>query len=573
MKVFKKLILPLSVLILLVAGLVVYTFLSKKPDEPEVESGNERVKLIDGKKAVKLTVVSNADKRKIIVSKSSKDGRDQYEVEGVSLSEGQTFSQRIVGNYFTSLTEIIADSSLGSGVALSDYGLDNPLYNISVEMEDGSSKSILFGNNSFDGKSVYAAMKDSKAVYTVDIGKMTEAATDPSTFISSKVWNIKFQEVSDLVFKRKGDLELAVEFDLNDGTKQPDYIITSPYSIKAGKSFVELIKKILDFEVSEYVTLNDEDITKLGLKDPKYSISLNLKFSDPKSVYFSEESDGYFYGYTSDDNSKYFRISKDLMKELELPEKSLINKSVISYDPTEIKSIYVTNGDDTFRVEMTVSLGNNLSSDSSKITLNKSNAKIITPEGRNFGSILFESIVNVDIDGIDLTVKPEFKSDFNVRVVTRSFGSDSYDFVKRSDQTYYVFLNEKYTGFYVKSDELFKKESKDSYSYGIIGAYELLKQAIVDNANGKYAIKPNSSKPGQSDDPSAVSETDTTVSAGESSVTEDDGYGIFGDSDESESLDTEAPDETEDTEYTEETEVETEDTEDTEDTEEADLNG
>lgn len=573
MKVFKKLILPLSVLILLVAGLVVYTFLSKKPDEPEVESGNERVKLIDGKKAVKLTVVSNADKRKIIVSKSSKDGRDQYEVEGVSLSEGQTFSQRIVGNYFTSLTEIIADSSLGSGVALSDYGLDNPLYNISVEMEDGSSKSILFGNNSFDGKSVYAAMKDSKAVYTVDIGKMTEAATDPSTFISSKVWNIKFQEVSDLVFKRKGDLELAVEFDLNDGTKQPDYIITSPYSIKAGKSFVELIKKILDFEVSEYVTLNDEDITKLGLKDPKYSISLNLKFSDPKSVYFSEESDGYFYGYTSDDNSKYFRISKDLMKELELPEKSLINKSVISYDPTEIKSIYVTNGDDTFRVEMTVSLGNNLSSDSSKITLNKSNAKIITPEGRNFGSILFESIVNVDIDGIDLTVKPEFKSDFNVRVVTRSFGSDSYDFVKRSDQTYYVFLNEKYTGFYVKSDELFKKESKDSYSYGIIGAYELLKQAIVDNANGKYAIKPNSSKPGQSDDPSAVSETDMTVSAGESSVTEDDGYGIFGDSDESESLDTEAPDETEDTEYTEETEVETEDTEDTEDTEEADLNG
>lgn len=527
MKVFKKLILPLVVLLILVAGLVVYTIVSSEP-ETEEKPGSSTVNLIDGKKAVKLTVVSADAKNKIIINKTAVDGKDFYEVEGISLSEGQTFSQRRVSSYFESLTSFSADSSLTSGSDLAEFGLDKPSYSITVDNEDGSNKTILIGNDSLDGKSAYVAMKDSKDVYTVDIAKKTDASMDPSSLISNDVWNIAFKDVSDVVFKRKsGNLEMAVKLYYNEGTALPDYLITSPYNVKAGKAFIELINKVLDFEVTQYVSLTEDEIVKYGLKDPEYSFTLNQKFDEPKEIFISAESDGYYYGYTGDNKTKYFSISKDLMKELELPVKSLINKSVISFDPTEVRSITVKNGnEEPFKLEITVGYGDNLSSDASTVTLNKSYAKIITPEGRNFASVLFESIVNVDIEDIDQSAKPAYNSEFNIKIITTGYKMYNYDFVKRTDQTYYVFLDEEYTGFYVKSDELFKKESKDSYSYGIIGAYELLKQAIKDYADGKYEVKKDS-KPAKSDDPSesvdpdASSNVDETVMSGDEDGTYD----------------------------------------------------
>ena len=145
-------------------------------------------------------------------------------------------------------------------------------------MEDGSEKTVLLGNDSFDGKSVYVTLKDSKDVYIVEIGKKTEAARDPSSLISNEVWNYRFYEVNDMVFKsRSKNIELAVDLVYNVGTKQPECVISSPYYVKAGKSFVELINKALDFEVSQYVSLNDDEISKLGLNDPEYTIILNFK--------------------------------------------------------------------------------------------------------------------------------------------------------------------------------------------------------------------------------------------------------------------------------------------------------
>ena len=546
MKVFKKLIIPLVILILLVAGLIVYAVISSKP-ETDLPKSADIVKLIDGKKAVKLTVDSIADNRKIVISKLSKNSEDYYEIEGIKLSEGQTISQKRAGGYFEALSTFTSNSFIVSGADLAEYGLDKPLYTITVENDDGSKLTILLGNESLDGKSVYVAMKDSKDVYSVEIGKKTEASRDPSSFISNEVWNIQFKDVSDLVFKRKSkNIELAVKLGFNPGTKQPDYVITSPYYVKAGKPFVELIKKVFDFEVTQYVTLTDDEKAKLGLNDPEYVFTLNFKHENARTICLSAESDGYYYGYIGEDKSKVFSISKDQMKELELPVKSLINKSVISFDPTEVKSITVTNGsNDPFRVEINVGYGDTLSSDESSITLNKAFAKIITPEGRNFGSILFESVVNVDIEDIDQTVKPAFNSEFNVRIVTKEYEAYNYDFVKRTDQTYYVFLNEEYTGFYVKSDELFKKESKDSYSYGIIGAYDLLCQAIKDYADGKYQIKTNN-KPAETDNMSETVDPDVSING-------EDDAGLNTD-DETEITDQVNPDEYDETEETEKTE-------------------
>ena len=511
--------------------------------------------MIDGKKAVKLTVDSIADNRKISISKQIKDSQDYYEIEGLELGEGQTVSQRIASGYFDVLSTFTSNSLIASGADLAEYGLDKPFYSVTVEMEDGSEKTVLLGNDSFDGKSVYVTLKDSKDVYIVEIGKKTEAARDPSSLISNEVWNYRFYEVNDMVFKsRSKNIELAVDLVYNVGTKQPECVISSPYYVKAGKSFVELINKALDFEVSQYVSLNDDEISKLGLNDPEYTIILNFKDKSKRSISLSSESDGYFYGYTDEDKSKVFRISKDLMKELELPVKSLINKSVISFEPSEVKSITVQNGtEDPFKLELSVGYGENLSSESSTITLNKAFAKIITPEGRNFGSILFESVVNVDIEGIDQTVKPAFNSEFSVRIITKNYLEYKYDFVKRSDKTYYVFLNEEYTGFYVKSDELFKKESKDSYSYGIIGAYELLIQAIKDNADGKYEIKTNS-KPANTDVTNETADPDNTVNSDDTGINGEDDVSSYND-DETEMTDPADSEETyEEIEETEETE-------------------
>ena len=48
--------------------------------------------------------------------------------------------------------------------------------------------------------------------------------------------------------------------------------------------------------------------------------------------------------------------------------------------------------------------------------------------------------------------------------------------------------NDEYTGFFVYASELFKDGGTDTYSYGVMGAYDLLTTAINDNLNGIYDI-------------------------------------------------------------------------------------
>ena len=136
MKVFKKLILPLVILLLLVAGLIVYTIISSKPETDVSETSSGSVKLIDGKKAVKLTVDSTTDNRKIVINKLVKDSSDYYEIEGIKLSEGQTISQKRTSGYFEALSTFSSNSLIASGADLAEYGLDKPSYSITVENED-----------------------------------------------------------------------------------------------------------------------------------------------------------------------------------------------------------------------------------------------------------------------------------------------------------------------------------------------------------------------------------------------------------------------------------------------------
>ena len=60
--------------------------------------------------------------------------------------------------------------------------------------------------------------------------------------------------------------------------------------------------------------------------------------------------------------------------------------------------------------------------------------------------------------------------------------------MKRNENTYYVFVNDKYSCFYVDSSELFANGGTDTYAYGVWGAYELLVEAIEKNIGGIYDI-------------------------------------------------------------------------------------
>ena len=65
--------------------------------------------------------------------------------------------------------------------------------------------------------------------------------------------------------------------------------------------------------------------------------------------------------------------------------------------------------------------------------------------------------------------------------------NEKYEFILLNpNNSYYVFIDGEYTGFYVYSDELFHYGGTDTYDYGAWSAYLLTRQAIDNAINNIY---------------------------------------------------------------------------------------
>ena len=478
MKSLKNLLIPLVILLALIIIVVIVVIAKPKNKEEEVIQDYQLV--LYKPEEVSKVQIERKGKEDLVLSNSG----NKWTIEGSDPS--MNYSDDAINLFLSMVLDFKATSKLDvDSPNLEDYGLsDNYLYKINITANDGSVRIITLGNDAYDASNCYVTVDNMDDIFLISTLKKAVCEYNYINFYSSVKLNIDYSKVEKIVLDRKSD-----DYPFTIIPEKTDsgygFSIIEPVVVDSGDNLNLLLTGIKDLEISSFVDIDDEKKHEVGLDDPSYHLSFVMKDGSSKEIYLSALKDDVFYGYGSicDD---YFMVSSQQIENLTYPVKDLIGNYVYSTNVSTVKKITGQYGDVDFSLDITAE--DSISSNDAQVFLDGRDAKIFSSSGRCYAAVFFESLALIKIGDIEPDAVPQGTPVLTLKYFNKDFTKDILDFIQRDESSYYVMKNDEYTGFFVYASELFKDGGTDTYSYGVMGAYDLLTTAINDNLNGIYDI-------------------------------------------------------------------------------------
>ena len=491
MKSVKNLLAPFIILVALIIGVVIYYAVTNagKNKPEETSSGVMSIVYVSPSELSSLSVYDSQTQHTSVVKSSNASGYITYEYQGDDAVPGEAYSQMGLTGYVEALTAFSSYAKVSTGGNFAEYGLDNPRFTVTINSLNGTVTTVYIGNKSPDGQYCYVYVAGTSDIYTVSSIKYAQAEKTAINFLETKALNIAYADLDTVHFDRKTDgLSLDAKVRVTS-SGFPEFEVYKPYKHTASGYFATMVDRIASLEISEYIAIDKSELSKYGLADPSFHFILTMKDGQKTELFLSQKISGFYYGYLSG-MDEYFMLSEYQLSGLELQELVLIDPYVCYYYATDLSSITFYNEDQSFNISLEVPSGESLISDKSTVTVDGRNAKISDSYGRYYCSILYESIACINIGGVELNADVDTSKEAGIRIefIDNNYNITTYSFYTRNDDSYYVFMDGEYTGFYVYSREIFNNGGSDTYSYGCWSAYELLNEAIAKNINGIYDL-------------------------------------------------------------------------------------
>ena len=492
MKSAKNLMIPFIILVFLGIGAVVFFAVDKGLKEPEDTSAGNKVDLLylSHVDISSVNVLHRDGSLNVRVDiKNSAGGSSTYTYSG-SDKETDSYSQGKMGEFVSYLTSFIGCVPVKENAVLSEFGLDNPAFTVTLTKNDGSSSVILIGDVSPDPEYCYVCAQGSSSVYLNSITQYKYASMTAKDFIDAKLFNISMSEIDSVSFNRKKDsLDLLANCRYNEETEGYSFKFVKPFEIASSDYFDRLIENICSLEADTYEEVTFDNLSKFGLSSPEFTIILKTKELKEHTIILSSERGGYYYG-RLDGSGKIFKVEAAKIATIEAPLLVLISDYVY-YDKCEnIDSIECSAPEKKFSMKLDVEKGNAISDERSTVTLDGRNAKVSSSSGRSYAAMLYEAVFCINIGGVEenASISSSAIPVTTITIFDRNHSSVVYTFFKRNDDSYYVCKNGQYTKFYVYGKELYNDGGSDTYDYGLWPAYEILTKAITSQINGVYDI-------------------------------------------------------------------------------------
>ena len=405
---------------------------------------------------------------------------DKYSADVPLNNNGVTSWAFVLSNFMTDGT--IGDSS---ELNLAEYGLQNPVYTITITQFDGTVDVVYIGNKTAAGNDCYFMVEGDPNIYTVAAAKYSYCGYQLIDFLETVVFGIDYGSLSTVEFKRASDgIDLIATCELYE-TGDPMFTAVSPFEIECSPYFVTFIDSIVNLEITSFVDIPDDQLADYGIEEPSYEFIFTMDDGRVVNVNLSSSIGGYYYG-TSNVVDGYFKISELQVSNIDTQLMMLLSSYLVYYPATEMQRITGTYGDQSFPYE--ISTDGSISAEDAIAQLNSRDARVFNSDGRSYAAILYESLITISVSDVDTSADPEFDPVLEFEFITSDYEHHVLSFVQRDNNSYYAFLNGTYTYFIVPASELFNDSGSDTYNYGAWTAYELAQTAIENQIAGVYDI-------------------------------------------------------------------------------------
>lgn len=385
------------------------------------------------------------------------------------------------------LSSFMSNGTIGNSadLNLAEYGLEEPVYTITITQYDGTVDYIYIGNKTAVGNDCYFMVEGNPNVYTIAAAKYSYCGYQLIDFLESAGLGIDYGSLSTVEFKRASDgIDLIATCELYE-TGDPIFTAVSPFEIECSPYFVSFIDSIVRLEITSFVEIPEDQLADYGIEDPSYEFTFTMDDGRVVTLNLSSSIGGYYYG-TSNIIDGYFKISELQVTNIDTQLMMLLSSYLVYYPATEMQRITGTYGDQSFTYE--ISTTGSISAEDATAQLNSRDARVFNSEGRSYAAILYESLITISVTDVDTSANPAFEPEIEFAFITTDYQTHTLSFVPRDNNSYYAFLNGTYTNFIVPASELFNDGGANTFDYGAWAAYELATEAIDNQIAGVYDI-------------------------------------------------------------------------------------
>ncbi len=503
MKTWKNLLIPAIVLVVLIAGLIIYNVALKNKLNPVETTASESTATqyvanytsdqISGIHIAKADGTGFA----ITSAPSAADGSLTWKYVNDKEDDSKyALSQTNIATFVNIMDSFnIVDTITTGKDTFKEYGLDHPSYTIEYTLTSGEKHTIYLGIATYDDASVYCTMDDDGVVYTVNKIKATKCDNTILDFLDMTVMSVKDTDVASVDIKRAEDsLDISVigQMVLSEDGKSSEFgwQFVRPFSTQASPTFGNFMDSILALSVTSFVDMNTKDYAKYGLDNPAFVFDITLNSGEKRQIILSRDMGGVYYG-ASTTSPAVFTLASSVITSLQAPLTDLIKPYVDYKFLHQVKHIDATFPEGSFFMDMEVAEGTTPTDPTSKISVNGLSAKVtagLDLKNRSYFAVLFESISCIKIADFDFAATPVNTKDVTLVITLNDSTQTTIDLAVRDENTYYAFIDGEYHGIIVNKDSLYKDNGKDLLYYGIWPAYTLLVKAIHDSVGNVYIM-------------------------------------------------------------------------------------
>lgn len=332
----RSLLLAVVVLILLCAVYFILDWKQKKDEEAaETEESTEEVLPVSVTEE-ELSKVTILYEETIMTFEKAEDTWTYLEDEDFPLKS------TLVDSKLANLTDISVSRKLEEPAELSEYGLDDPMLEITVEKTDATSFKLYVGDENINTGDYYLKVDDGAEIYTIDSSMPSALSLDIYDLAEGEeLPSIDSATIQSVEVEKDGETNKFVSDDATglvwtltaaDGTENPveSTARDTLLSEAAGLSF----DRMVDYR--------GENLEQYGLEEPFATITVEAKETEVVLQVGDTNEDGNYYVKQKDSNKVHVMAASKLETLLTIEKLDYVDLYVNDIPFTDMESLKVT---------------------------------------------------------------------------------------------------------------------------------------------------------------------------------------------------------------------------------------
>jgi hypothetical protein len=445
------------IIVLLIGGAAIYfiNFYTPPEDDTEVEDTTEDTT---------VSIISYGDDLSTF-SFTLNEVKYEFKKEDtewvISEPEDYKYDEDIINSLAGYLGDLTADKEVGEVENLADFGLEEPVFEITIKNAEDEEAVIQIGDMTPVETGYYAKLKDEDKVYVISTYTGEAMILDASSIRSKDLFPSESTDFKAISVEKDGDVSYSAKY-----VDENEWTITAP--IKADTkddTFITMAETLAGVSIVSFES--DVEDSDCGLDKPSYKLTYKTEKSEKTILFGKEKVKGTSIYAKVEGKDEIFLLSLDTLTFLDTKITDVASTLIAIPNIDDVTKMTVTADGEEHVSKITTSDDEESENADDKFVFDGVDIKKdedTSEEADDMFRQYYQAVIGVAFEEIEIDAEPE--GDAEVKIIyelSSDPGKITVELISKNDEYYYAMKDGNYTGTIV---------SKESVKEGLITSTE-----------------------------------------------------------------------------------------------------